>query len=71
MLIVVFCEILPKNVALARKEGVLLFCLPFLRLLCFVMMGAGTGMDANGNGNMAELSEEFPLYPDFADPWAN
>ena len=37
VLIVVFCEILPKNIAMARKESVLLFCLPFLRFLCFIM----------------------------------
>ena len=37
VLIVVFCEILPKNFAIAKKEGVLLFCLPFLRLISFVM----------------------------------
>ena len=40
VLIVVFCEILPKNIALARKENVLLFCLPLLRLLCFIMTPA-------------------------------
>ena len=37
VLIVVFCEILPKNVAIARKEGVLLFSLPILRLLSVIL----------------------------------
>ncbi|MDO5116258.1 MAG: hemolysin family protein [Synergistaceae bacterium] len=37
VLIVIFCEILPKNIAIARKETVLLLCLPFLRLFSFVL----------------------------------
>lgn len=37
LLIVVFCEILPKNVAIANKDGVLLFCLPFLRFFNIIM----------------------------------
>lgn len=37
VLIVVFCEILPKNFAIAKKESVLLFTLPFLRLFDFLM----------------------------------
>jgi CBS domain containing-hemolysin-like protein len=37
VLIVVFCEILPKNFAIAKKESVLLFCLPFLRFFSIVM----------------------------------
>lgn len=58
VLIVVFCEILPKNIAIARKEGVLRFCLPFLRLFSLLMapvtaflflllkgVGAVTGMN--------------------------
>ena len=38
LLIVVFCEILPKNFSIAKKESVLLFGLSFLHLLSFVMM---------------------------------
>ena len=37
VLIVVFCEILPKNVAIAKKENVLLFSLPFMMFLSFIM----------------------------------
>ena len=37
VLIVIFCEILPKNVAIAKKEGVLLICLPFLRAFNFIL----------------------------------
>lgn len=37
ILIVIFCEILPKNIAIAKKDSVLLFCLPFLRVLSFIM----------------------------------
>lgn len=37
VLIVVFCEILPKNFAIAKKEGVLLFSLPFLRFFSLIM----------------------------------
>jgi putative hemolysin len=37
ILIVVFCEILPKNIAIARKNGILLFSLPFLRLFSFIL----------------------------------
>lgn len=37
LLIVVFCEILPKNVAIAKKERVLLFCLPLLRVFNFLI----------------------------------
>ncbi len=37
VLIVVFCEILPKNFAIAKKENVLLFCLPFLHFFSFIM----------------------------------
>lgn len=37
ILIVIFCEILPKNIAIAKKDSVLLFCLPFLRALSFIM----------------------------------
>lgn len=36
-LIVVFCEILPKNFAIAKKERVLLFSLPPLRLISSMM----------------------------------
>ena len=36
-LIVVFCEILPKNFAIAKKEGVLLTNLPLLQLVSFLM----------------------------------
>lgn len=37
ILIVIFCEILPKNIAIAKKDSVLLFCLPFLRVLSSIM----------------------------------
>ncbi len=37
VLIVVFCEILPKNFAIAKKEGVLLFSLPFLKFFSTIM----------------------------------
>lgn len=37
VLIVVFCEILPKNVAIAKKETILLFCLPILRMISFLL----------------------------------
>ncbi|NLD04459.1 MAG: HlyC/CorC family transporter [Synergistaceae bacterium] len=37
VLIVVFCEILPKNFAIAKKERVLLFSLPLLRLISSIM----------------------------------
>jgi len=37
VLIVIFCEILPKNIAIAKREGVLLICLPFLRALNFLL----------------------------------
>lgn len=37
VLIVVFCEILPKNVAIANKDIVLLVCLPILRTISFLM----------------------------------
>ncbi len=37
ILIVVFCEILPKNVAIAKKESVLLFSLPFLQFFSFII----------------------------------
>lgn len=37
VLIVIFCEILPKNIAIAKKESVLLFCLPLLRTLSFLL----------------------------------
>lgn len=36
-LIVVFCEILPKNYAIARRESVLIFCLPFLHFFSILM----------------------------------
>ena len=35
--IVIFCEILPKNVAIANRERVLLFCLPYLRTFSLVI----------------------------------
>ena len=37
LLIVIFCEILPKNIAIAKKETVLLICLPFLRFCNFIL----------------------------------
>ena len=37
VLIVVFCEILPKNFAIAKRERVLLFSLPFLKLFSTIM----------------------------------
>ena len=37
ILIVVFCEILPKNFAIAKRERVLLFSLPFLRFFSTIM----------------------------------
>lgn len=37
VLIVIFCEILPKNIAIANKDKVLLFCLPILRALSFLL----------------------------------
>ena len=37
ILIVIFCEILPKNFAIAKKEAVLLFSLPFLRVISTLM----------------------------------
>ena len=37
VLIVIFCEIIPKNIAIAKRENVLLFCLPFLRVCSFVL----------------------------------
>lgn len=36
VLIVVFCEILPKNIAIANKDGVLLVSLPILRMFSFI-----------------------------------
>ncbi len=37
VLIVIFCEIIPKNIAIAKRENVLLFCLPLLRVCNFVL----------------------------------
>ena len=37
VLIVIFCEILPKNIAISKKETVLLLCLPFLRFCNFIL----------------------------------
>ena len=37
ILIVIFCEILPKNFAIAKKEAVLLFSLPFLQVISTLM----------------------------------
>lgn len=37
LIIVIFCEIVPKNMAIARKENVLLFSLPFLRAFNLVL----------------------------------
>lgn len=37
VLIVIFCEILPKNVAIVNKDRVLLFCLPRLRTISFLL----------------------------------
>lgn len=37
VLIVVFCEILPKNIAIANKDGVLLLSLPILRMFSFIL----------------------------------
>ncbi|MEG1825260.1 MAG: hemolysin family protein [Cloacibacillus sp.] len=37
LLIVIFCEILPKNIAIAKKESVLLICMPLLRLFNFLL----------------------------------
>lgn len=36
ILIVIFCEILPKNIAIANKDGVLLMSLPILRMFSFI-----------------------------------
>ena len=33
----IFCEILPKNFAIAKKEAVLLFSLPFLQVISTLM----------------------------------
>ena len=35
--IVIFCEILPKNIAIAKKETVLLYSLPLLRFFNFIL----------------------------------
>lgn len=37
VIIVIFCEILPKNIAIAKKETVLIICLPFLRFFSFLL----------------------------------
>lgn len=37
LFIVVFCEILPKNFAIANKERVLMFCLPILHFISIVL----------------------------------
>lgn len=36
VLIVIFCEVLPKNIAFANKESILLFCIPCLRMFHFI-----------------------------------
>ena len=35
--IVIFCEILPKNYAIAKRESVLIFCIPFLHFFSVLM----------------------------------
>jgi len=37
VLIIVFCEILPKNVAIVKRESILLLGLPLLRFFSFIM----------------------------------
>ena len=37
LLIVIFCEILPKNIAIIKKDIVLVRCLPFLRFLALLL----------------------------------
>lgn len=69
-LIVVFCEILPKNYAIARRESVLVFCLPFLHffsilmtpitfLLTFVLQSIGkmTGTDLVSYSSLVSREE--------------
>ena len=36
VIIVIFCEILPKNIAIAKKETIILFSLPLLRFFNFI-----------------------------------
>ncbi|MDO4987872.1 MAG: hemolysin family protein [Synergistes sp.] len=58
VIIVIFCEILPKNIAIAKKETIILFSLPLLRFFNFIftpllfllqnalrLLGKAIGMD--------------------------